>query len=298
LSKFAIHISTKNRRDDLRLTLDKIAPLLSDDVSCRVIDDGSIDGTFDLVQMQFPMVSITRNDVSKGYIHCRNKMLNEETADYAISLDDDAHFITENPTGEIESYFLSHPDCGLIAFRIFWGKTDAPKTTETESPIQVKSYVGCGHAWRMRAWHAIPNYPEWFEFYGEEHFGSLQLFRQNMSVDYLPSVFVQHRVDMQARKQNASDSNVRFRNSLRADWYNYFLFYPVSVIPKKMAYSLKSQFAQKIFKGNAKLIFPLFGAIWDLIRNAPKIMRHRNSLSSDAYRIYMKLPPAKIFWKP
>jgi hypothetical protein len=37
----------------------------------------------------------------------------------------------------------------------------------------VKSFVGCGHAWRMKAWHEIPNYPEWFEFYGEENYASL-----------------------------------------------------------------------------------------------------------------------------
>jgi glycosyltransferase involved in cell wall biosynthesis len=298
LTKFEIHISTKNRRDDLALTLQKIAPLLNADVICCITDDGSNDGTFEYVQTHFPSVLITRNAVSKGYIYCRNKMLNNARSAYVISLDDDAHFATSDPFADIESHFLNNPNCGVVAFRIFWGKGDLPNNNPAETEMVVKSYVGCGHAWRMSAWRAIPNYPEWFRFYGEEHFASLHLFKRKFTVDYLPSVLVQHRVDMLARKNNTTDSKTRFRNALRADWYNYFLFYPVWAIPRKMGYSLKSQFVQKIFNGNGKLIFPLFGALWDVLRHVPKIVRQRNALSKNEYADYMKLPPAKIFWKP
>ena len=71
--------------------------MLSQNVTCVVYDDGSIDDTSEKVESDFPQIKLLRNQTSKGYIYCRNKMLNETEADFAISLDDDAHFLTENP---------------------------------------------------------------------------------------------------------------------------------------------------------------------------------------------------------
>jgi glycosyltransferase involved in cell wall biosynthesis len=297
--KFAILITTKNRIDDLIFTLSNIKNLISrTDTYCVVFDDGSTDGTSNYIKENFPEINLHRNETSKGYIFCRNKMLNETKAEYAISLDDDAHFLSESPLEKIETHFNKDPACGLIAFRIFWGKSVPENTATVENAQQVKSFVGCGHAWRMTAWRSIPNYPEWFGFYGEESFASLQLFRRKLEVHYLPEVLIQHRVDMQARKNNASDFKMRFRNSLRADWYNYFLFYPFFPRYKKFLYSVKTQLLTKVLKGKSELFFPLMAAFWDVISNTQKIRGWKFVMTRKEYDNFMKLPEAKIFWKP
>ena len=176
---FSILITTKNRLADLAFTLSKIKYLLKEDVvECVVFDDGSVDGTHDYVKENFPEVQLHSNAVSKGYIFCRNKMLNETQADYAISLDDDAHFVTENPLESIQKYFEENAQCGLLALRIFWGLEEPVSILSDGKPNRVQGFVGCAHAWRMKAWHDIPNYPEWFVFYGEESFASYQLFKK------------------------------------------------------------------------------------------------------------------------
>ena len=114
------YITTKNRKKDLSFTLSKINYLINKSVECVVFDDGSIDGTFEYVNENFPTIQLHRNEISKGYIFCRNKMLNETKADFAISLDDDAHFLTENPLETIRKHFEQNTNCGLIALRIFW----------------------------------------------------------------------------------------------------------------------------------------------------------------------------------
>jgi glycosyltransferase involved in cell wall biosynthesis len=297
--KFAIHITTKNRLDDLVFTLQQIKSLLDRvDTQCVIFDDGSTDGTSNYLKENFPQVMLHRNEISKGYIFCRNKMLNETKAEYAVSLDDDAHFLSENPLQNIESHFKQNPDCGLIAFRIFWGKAAPENMATNETAERVKSFVGCGHAWRMTAWRSIPNYPEWFGFYGEELFASLQLFRRKLEVHFVPKVLIQHRVDMQARKSNAADFKTRFRNSLRADWYNYFLFYPFLPRYKKWLYSVKMQFTTKIFNGKTELFFPLMGAFWDVVSNTQNIRGWKFVMTREEYQNFMKLPEAKIFWKP
>lgn len=296
--KASLLISTKNRCDDLLLTLEKVKHLIQEDLTCVVYDDGSTDGTYEKVKVQFPQVQLLRNEISKGYIYCRNKMLNETDAEFAISLDDDAHFLSENPIESLLDYFIQNPSCGLIAARIYWGKT-TPETIQTQEQSQkVKSFVGCGHVWNMKAWREIPNYPEWFEFYGEENFASFQLLKSKWEVHYVPKILVQHRVDLKERAKDTKAFAFRYRRAIRADWYAYFLFLPWSKIPKKMAYSLWMQAKGKIFKGQLKVIAPLFLAICDLFLAVPKLMQHRNALTSQEYEAYAKLNEAKIFWKP
>jgi glycosyltransferase involved in cell wall biosynthesis len=296
--KFSILITTKNRLTDLAFTLHEIKYLLKEDgVECVVFDDGSTDGTYDYLKEKFPEVKLQRNAVSKGYIFCRNKMLNETLADYAISLDDDAHFLTENPLEFIRRHFEENSHCGLLALRIFWGLREPVSILTKENPNRVQGFVGCAHVWRMKAWSDIPHYPEWFVFYGEENFASYQLFKKNWEIHYLPGVLVHHRVDVKSRKNNA-DYAIRLRRSLCSGWYLFFLFYPLKRIPRKMGYSLWMQFKLKVFQGDFKALQAILLAVLDLIWNIPRILKNSNRLSEKEYKKYNELPETKIYWQP
>lgn len=294
----AILITTKNRKKDLSFTLEKINPLINNQsVECIVYDDGSSDGTYEYVVENYPTILIKRNSASKGLIYCRNEMLNYTQADYAISLDDDAHFITEYPLEAICTYFEANPKCGLIALRIFWGLSTPVSLISSELPERVQGFVGCGHVWRMAAWKSIPNYPAWFIFYGEENFASYHLFKKKWEVHYLPDVLVHHRVSLKSRKNN-SDYTIRLRRSLRAGWFLYFLFDPLRLIPKKMAYSLWIQFKLKVFKGDFKALLAIVFALLDLAWSVPLILKNRDSLSINEYNNYQELKSTKIYWNP
>lgn len=295
---FSILITTKNRKADLAFTLNKISYLLNDEfVKCVVFDDGSTDGTYEYVKENFPDIQLLRNTISKGYLYCRNKMLNETKADYAVSLDDDAHFVTENPLEFIKMYFERNAECGLLALRIFWGLEEPVHKDSEEKSHQVQSFVGCAHVWRMKAWHTIPDYPEWFVFYGEESFASCQLYKQKWKVQYFPDVLVNHRVDVKSRKNN-TDYTIRLRRSLRADWYIYFLFFPITVIPRLMAFSLWVQFRQKVIKGDVKALYAVTLGLFDLFLRIPKIIKNANRLTKKEYENYIQLPETKIYWRP
>lgn len=295
---FSILITTKNRLPDLVYTLQRIQHLLErEDVVCVICDDGSQDGTSDYILQHYPNIILHTNVKSRGYLFCRNKMLNETKADYAISLDDDAHFITAGPLESIATYFEENPKVGLLGLRVFWSKEQPSETTSTEHAIRMKSFVGCGHVWRMTAWSAIPNYPEWFVFYGEEDFASYQLFKKQWEIHYLPEVLVHHRVDIKARKTQA-DYSIRLRRSLRSGWYLYFLFYPLKTIPRKMGYSLWMQFKLKVFRGDWKALQAILLGLFDLIMAIPKIIKNRNRLTLEEYAAYQQLEAARIFWRP
>ena len=296
--QFSILITTKNRLQDLIFTLDKINYLIErHDVECIICDDGSTDGTFDYIKENYPKIIVFRNEISKGLIFSRNLLLGKTIAKFAISIDDDAHFLSDNPLEAIENYFLENSNCGVVSFRIFWSKNKPISTQTLDNPIRVKGFVGCGHAWKMESWKSIPNYPDWFIFYGEEDFAAYQLFKKNIEIHYLPSVLVHHRVDVLARKNN-QDYQLRLRRSFRSGWYLYFLFYPLWVIPKKLLYTLWIQLKTKTFKGDFKATLGIIQALFDVLFNFPKLLKQSNRLSTSEYQAILKLPPTQLYWKP
>jgi glycosyltransferase involved in cell wall biosynthesis len=295
---FTILITTKNRIEDLKFTLVKIQHLLDrTDVECIICDDGSSDETSSFLQNNYPEIQLIRNPVSKGLIYSRNTLLSLVTTPFAISIDDDLHFITQRPLELIAHHFEKNANCGLIGFRVFWDLEEPISTISKEIPIAMQSFVGCGHVWRINAWRDIPDYPAWFIFYGEEDFASYQLFKKNWEIHYLPKVLVHHRVDIKARKNNA-DYGRRLRRSLRSGWYLYFLFLPSQYIPKKMGYSIWMQLKSKIFKGDWRALSAVLLAMMDLVLAIPKIIKNSNRLTDAEYAAYQKLQATKLYWKP
>ncbi len=293
-----IIITTKNRKAELAFTLKKIQTLLQrEDVNCIICDDGSTDGTIPFLQSQYPQIKFIQNLKSEGLIYSRNRLMQLVTSDYAISIDDDLHFITENPLESIYAFFDKNPKVGVLSFRIFWGISQPQNVFSLEQSHRMKSFAGGAHVFRMRSWYEIPNYPDWFIFYGEEDFTSFQLFKKNIEIHYFPEVLVHHRVDVKSRKNN-SDYSLRLRRSLRSGWYLYFLFLPLQKIPKKMTYSIWMQLKLKVFKGDFKALQALILAMLDFVVAIPKIIQNSNRLTQTEYDAYQKLEETKLYWMP
>lgn len=295
---FSILITTKDRLNELKITLAKIESLISNEnVQCLICDDDSTDGTYEYVKNNFPEIILIKNEKSLGLIGSRNRLLNLTTANFAISIDDDAHMIAERPLLKIKDYFENNPKCGVIAFRIFWGNQPPFNCETVEKSTRVKSFVGCGHVWNMKAWRDIPDYPEWFVFYGEEEFASYQLFKKGWEVHYLPEILVHHRVDIKERKLE-KDYGLRLRRSLRSGWFNYFLFLPWSKVIRLFLYTLYIQMKSKVFKGDMKATLAIIKAIVDLVYVSPFLIIRSNRLSSREFRDFQKLEETKIYWQP
>ncbi|MHB1147224.1 MAG: glycosyltransferase family 2 protein [Lutibacter sp.] len=298
MKTFSIIITTKDRLDALKITLQKIYYLINrEDVECIICNDGSSDDTYSFIKNEYPNIQLIENKTSKGLIYSRNKLLNLTTATYAISLDDDLNFLTESPLELINNYFENNKLCGVVSFRIYWNTSLPISEATTEQSIRTRSYAGGGHAIRMKAWKDIPNYPDWFVFYGEEDFASYHLFKKGWEVHYVPEILVHHRVDLKARKKE-NDYRLRLRRSFRSGWYLYFLFYPWKLIPRKMIYTLWMQIKNKVLKGDFKAMLAIMQAIGDVIINFPKLMKQNNRLTTKEYETYNLLKPTKLYWNP
>ncbi|WOD43973.1 glycosyltransferase family 2 protein [Hwangdonia lutea] len=296
--EFSILITTKNRLDDLKRTLSSIVHLLNQNhVECIICDDGSSDGTSNFIKSNYDNIRIIMNEKSKGLIYSRNRLLNLTKAKYAITLDDDAHLVSQNALECIKSYFSTNKKCAVMAFRIFWGKVLPENLNHSQNNSKVRGFVGCGHAWRLEAWNDIPNYPAWFVFYGEEDFASYQLFKKKWEVHYTPDILVHHRVDVKSRK-GQKDYGIRLRRSLRSGWYLYFLFHPLKTIPKRFLYTLWIQLKTKVLKGDFRALLAIFQALGDLVINTPRLVKNANRLSRNEFTVYSQLQETKLYWTP
>jgi len=108
-----IVISTKNRRDELRAAL---ASCLTQSVPVEVLvfDDGSTDGTSDMVRAEFPSFTLHRFETSAGYIPRRNQGASLGKAPIFISIDDDATFPSPRTVEQTLADF-SDPRIGAVA---------------------------------------------------------------------------------------------------------------------------------------------------------------------------------------
>lgn len=162
-------ITTKNRKEDLR---NSISSALSQTAKTEVlvIDDGSTDGTFDLVRREFPQVQISRSERSLGLIVQRNRAAKLSQTPILFSIDDDAVFSTpcvvEATLGEFDN-----PRVGAVAIpcvdvnrspRPFYKPPDAEKTYVSYD------YVGTAHALRREVFLRLGGYREILIHQGEE----------------------------------------------------------------------------------------------------------------------------------
>ncbi|TJY32899.1 glycosyltransferase family 2 protein [Pontimicrobium aquaticum] len=295
---FSILITTYNRLNELKITLQSLEDFyIRNDVEFIICVDGSTDGTYTFLKENYPKIKLINHSKSKGLIASRNELLSLTKAKYAISLDDDANFLSDNVLESIEALFEKHPKCGLQAFSIYWDLEKPKNTLKHEKVERVKGFVGCGHVWNMEAWNSIPNYSVWFVFYGEEDFAAFQLFKKDWHIYYNPQVLVHHRVNIKQRSTQ-NDYATRLRRSLRSGWYLYFLFYPVKLIPRRVLYTLWIQLKTRVFKGNLKAALAIIKAIFDVLLNIHKLIKNSNRLSSKEFQEFSKLPSTKIYWKP
>lgn len=162
-------ITTKNRKEDIAKAL---ATCVQQNVPIEilVIDDGSDDGTSEMIRRHFPQVTVHRSDVSRGLIVQRNAGARLAKGDVVFSIDDDAEFssstIVETVLGE-----FSDPRIGAVAIPFINVRQDQTVRQRAPNAQQIwltNEYIGTAHAVRKSAFWEAGGYREVLFHQGEE----------------------------------------------------------------------------------------------------------------------------------
>ena len=154
-----IAVTTLNRRDELR-TLLRTATTQEGDPEILVIDDGSTDGTAEMVLAEFAGVRVERSEHSLGLIVQRNRAAELATGEILFSIDDDAHFTS--PTTVLETLGdFDHPRVGAVAMPFVDIRTSTRTlqvAPDRDGRWITSSYIGTAHALRRDVFLSLDGY--------------------------------------------------------------------------------------------------------------------------------------------
>lgn len=166
----SIAITTKNRRDDLRRALTSCQKQTGQ-VEIIVVDDGSTDGTADLVKQDFPSVKLYRFERSEGCVRRRNFVATVAKAPVILSLDDDAELSGSQIVVAACSAF-AHPRVAAVALPYIDVRQDSglvkQRPRNGEGLCALASYIGTAHVIRKDVFLNLGGYREDVVHQGEE----------------------------------------------------------------------------------------------------------------------------------
>ena len=167
--KASIVISTKNRKEELRSAL---RSSLSQSIECEVlvIDDGSTDGTSEMVRAEFPTVRVERAENSSGLIVQRNRGARLAGGDIIFSIDDDAVFVSPHTVAQTLQEF-DEERVGAVAIPYREPKKSPRLLQQAPSGEDVfitDDFIGTAHALRREVFLNLGGYRESLVHQGEE----------------------------------------------------------------------------------------------------------------------------------
>ncbi len=162
-------ITTKNRRDELRNALHSVFAQ-SITVEVLVIDDGSNDGTFEMVRAEFPAARVVRHEQSQGLIARRNEGVTAASANIVISIDDDAAL---SSTEVVCTTLKEFDDDRIGAVAIPYVDVNRDPQARQRAPAADTAYatdrfIGTAHALRRDVFLRVGGYRDGLVHQGEE----------------------------------------------------------------------------------------------------------------------------------
>ena len=162
-------ITTKDRKEELRLAL-RSALAQTVPIEVLVIDDGSTDGTSDMIRAEFPEIRCQREETSHGLIARRNQGARLARAPVVVSIDDDAEFSSPQVVEQTLRDF-DHPRIAAVAIPFVNVRQDGTVrqvAPESQGCYVTYAYVGTAHAVSRDIFLQVGGYREHFVHQGEE----------------------------------------------------------------------------------------------------------------------------------
>jgi GT2 family glycosyltransferase len=83
-----------------------------------VVDNGSADGSAEMIRAQFPQVKLIANDDNRGFARAQNQALEASTGRYILMLNPDARIAEPDALSKLVAFGDAEPKIGIIGLRI------------------------------------------------------------------------------------------------------------------------------------------------------------------------------------
>jgi GT2 family glycosyltransferase len=277
----SIVIATKDRKDELRRAITSAIRQI-EPVEILVLDDGSTDGTSEMVKSEFPQVRLERTRVQLGYVAQRNRAALLCSGEIIFSIDDDAEFSTSRVVEQTLDMF-SHPRVAVIAIPYVEphkSKQEFQKAPDVEGIWVTESFRGTSHAMRRDVFLKIGGYREEIIHQGEEMDFCIRLLNNGFVVRLgFGDVIIHHEF---AKRDWRRIDFYGHRNNILFAWRNI----PMPYLPTHLLATTFNGFAWAIrTKRPFDVIRGLLSGYWDCASN----WNWHKPVSQATYRLHRLL---------
>ncbi|RTY93156.1 glycosyltransferase family 2 protein [Flavobacterium sp. RSP46] len=279
--KASILIISKNRKDELALTLEILQPMIEvEEHEVLVFLDGCTDQSALLID-QFNWVKWFSSEKSIGASAARHQLYPKAKGQFLIGFDDDAHPLQSDFITRTLSVFERYPTVGIVAFQEIKGVfgSDQEALSQVNSIAEeyfTNEFIGCGFAIRKEAYQDTNGFPVWIDIYGEESCVSIEVLAAGYDIIYTNTIQVNHRVNLIERKK-AGQNYFRFGKQLKNSTYYFLVYYPYPLgnILKLFWHNFNKYALRDI---NCFKIF--FSVSVKVLRSMPRILTYRKPVTA------------------
>ena len=223
-------ITTKNRKNDLRKAMKSVI-IQDPPAEIIVIDDGSTDGTYEMVAHEFPEAKIHRYEKSLGLIVQRNNGADLATTNIIFSLDDDAEFSSPHVVAQTVQEF-DDPRVGAVSipFVDMHRKISYGFNLPNNGDIFIDQiFIGTAHALRADLFRNLDRYRAFLYHQGEEDDYCIRLLNSGCFVRCGRADPIYHHVSPSRNLPNIAYYGAR--NDILYTWANVPMpFFPIHLI--------------------------------------------------------------------
>src|SRR5207237_5916956 len=159
--RVSIMITTSNRLDELRRTIQMLGKLDPSPDEILITADGCTDGTAEFVTSALPNVKLIVNQPAIGSVASRDRMMREAKEDLVLALDDDSYPEQLDCIARIVPFFQQRPTLAVLHFP---QRTDEyPQTlqqTDFSPEHLTRSFANSGAVLRRSTYLRLPGF-EW-----------------------------------------------------------------------------------------------------------------------------------------
>lgn len=317
--KISVVCVTYNRKDDLRRALRSVQRQIGVEVETIVADNGSSDGTAELVRTSFPWVKLIEMGANTG-MRAHNEAIRRAAGEAVFILDNDMILVEDYVLARACSYLTNNQKLAAVACRV-WDVVrtaggvalrlsgNSPKhvvSGEADQGYHTSAFDGGGVAFRKSAMLQCGLFCEEFFLYHAEVDLTTRLLERGWQVRHFPQISVIH---CHSPVERSSD----FYSYLSTRNYFWYLYrnYPVpALLPEAARFFLQS--ARTVLDGQRRPFGWLRGvlsgtlAFWRFPRREParreilsrqqeiRVADRRRKLRSDEMKALRPLTAAEI----
>jgi len=286
----SVMITTKNRVADLVKTLHFLRELKTQPMEVLITADGCTDDTVEVVESEMRKGDIQNlcliiNEVGKGSVASRDRMMREAKGDLVLALDDDSYPEQMDCLTTLQELFESNPK---LAIATFPQRSDEYPESLTQDNFEeahpVRSFPCSGACLRVSTYRTLRGFePMFFHMYEEPDY-ALQCVAAGYDVLYTPAITIRHHWAGSGRSE-LRNHHRHARNEL----WSTVMRCPFPQMILMIGWRIFSQARFAAGRGVSWLIMePLWW--WDAIKGIPQAMHRRHPVTWAGYRKWLSMP--------